>query len=341
MTLSESRYHKRKKRKMRKWVKWTIGIVVFLIVAVVALGGYTLSQVYDAAKESFNGLDRPGEKSELRESAVTIGEDPISILLMGIEDYSSGGENGRADTQIVVTLNPDKNQMTMVSIPRDTRVYVDNVGKWEGYHKINATYTYGAISGYGANKSAVETVEKLLHIPIDKYVAVDFKGFAEIVNALGGVSIDVKHGFWEKNIFNDNKRIYFEEGPTKLNGAEALAFVRMRKRDVNTVYSRMERQRQFIKAAIDEAVSAGTIFKIDEIADVLGKHVETNLKPTEIYALERAYSSMKSGSIRTLNLEAVIGGSGYKVLKEESLSEVTRKLRKSLELPIEAGATSN
>src|SRR5699024_3081592 len=95
----------------------------------------------------------------------------------------------------------------------------------------------------------VETAEDLLGIPINEYATVDFDGFRDIVDALGGVNIDIKKGFWEENIYNNNKRIDFQAGPANLNGEEALAFVRMRKRAVNSEYPREERQRQFIQAA--------------------------------------------------------------------------------------------
>ncbi|WP_254901246.1 LCP family protein [Tuberibacillus sp. Marseille-P3662] len=323
---------RRKAKRPKKWLKRTLLTVLVIVLICVIYGCYVLYQTYGAYKDAHEDLGRSGDKSALRNEAVTVGDDPISILLMGIENYSSGGKNGRADTQIVVTLNPEKDKMTMVTVPRDTRVELNNIGKYSGDHKINSSYTYGELTDYGGNRKAVETVEKLLDVPIDKFVAVDFAGFRDVVNALGGVTVDIKHGFWEENIFNDNKRIYFKEGNTKLDGEEALAFARMRKRDVNTIYSRDERQRQFIKAAIHQTISAGTIFKVDDISNVLGEHVNTNLGPREIYALQKQYSSM-SKSINTLHIDGqnqTINGSAYFVPDENSLHKVGQKLRQLL-----------
>lgn len=302
-------------------------------------------QAYEAAQESYSDLDREGGKSDLREEAVTIGKDPISILLIGVEDYSSDGGHGRADTQIVVTLNPDTKEMTMTSVPRDTRVYMDNVPPSisVGYHKINASYTYGSMmEDYTGNKLTVETVENLLNIPIDEYATVNFTGFRDIVNSLGGVTVDVKEPFWEKDFFNNDERIYFEEGKQRLNGEEALAFVRMRKRAVNHVYSRDERQRQFIRAAINEAVSAGTIFKAGEISDILGANVETSLTASEAYALQKAYSSIDSESIKTIKIDGqdrYIDGISYFIPAEGALDETSRQLRRALDLPVESVTT--
>ncbi|WP_186576837.1 LCP family protein [Aquibacillus kalidii] len=331
--MNEKRIHRKKNK---SWKKRLLYIFLFFLLVVIGIGAYVFIEAYQAADNSFEDLQRAGDKSELREEKVTIGDDPISILLLGIEDYSSNGKNGRADTQIVVTLNPDTNKMTMTTINRDTRVELTRVEKYAGFHKINAAYTFGELSGYGGNKHAVEAVEDLLDIPIDKYVAVNFEGFRDIVDVFGGVTIDIKEAFWEKNIYDNNNRIYFEQGPAHLNGEEALAFVRMRKRDVNAIYSREERQRQFIQATIDEAISAGTILKVGEISDVLGKNVQTNLKPKEIYALEQAYSSMDPDSIETLEIEGnpneYIGKYSYFVPYEESLTEVSQRLKSELGL---------
>ncbi|WP_099157604.1 LCP family protein [Virgibacillus ndiopensis] len=335
--MAKLRTERRRQRKKSKWKKRILYSLLTLFVIIVGIGVYLAFHTYKAAKESYEGLDRPGEKSELREEAVTIGKDPISILLMGVENYATNGKNGRADTQIVVTLNPKTNKMTMTSVPRDTRVMLpeEGAGQYAGFHKINSAYTYGSITGYGGNKLTIEMVEDLLDIPIDEYVAVDFEGFREIVDSLGGVEVDIKEGFWEKNIYNNDKRIYFEEGSAKLNGEEALAFVRMRKRAVNNIYPRDERQRQFIKAAISQAISVGTIFKVGEISDILGKNVETSLKPSEIYSLQKVYSSIDASGIETFNIDGsnqMVNGSSYFIPTDEGVSEVTRKLRKELEL---------
>ncbi|MFD1362880.1 LCP family protein [Lentibacillus salinarum] len=327
----------RKHKKDKRWKKWTLNILLLLIVIVIGLGIYLFNQIYNAAQGSYKGLDRPSNKSELREQTVDISDEPISILLIGTESYSSNGKNGRADTLIVVTLDPKDKELTMTSIPRDTRVEftVKEAGKYAGFHKINAAYTYGSISGYGANKLTVETVEDLLDIPIDEYITVNFEAFRDIVNALGGVTVDIKKGFWEKNIFNNDKRIYFEEGLERLNGEEALAFVRMRKRDIAVEYTRMERQRQFIKAAIDQAISAGTIFKVGEISDIISKNVKTSLKPSEIFALQQTYSSMDPTSIETFDIKGsneMIDGLSYFIPTEEGLNRVARQLKQILKL---------
>ncbi|SHN23932.1 LCP family protein [Gracilibacillus kekensis] len=329
-----------KNRKKKSWKKRILWIFLIILAIVIGYAIYLFSTVFGAAQESHHELERPEGKSELREETVTIGDDPISILLIGVEDYETDGENGRADTQIVVTLNPDTNQLSMTTVPRDTRMEFtqEEAQQYAGTHKINAAYTYGSIYNYkdsetnGGNMLTVKKVEELLNIPIDEYVTVNFDGFRKIVDALGGVTVDIKEPFWEKNFYT-NDRIDFEEGVSKLDGEEALAFVRMRKREVNSIYSREERQQQFIQAAIDQAISAGTLFKVDELSSILGENISTSLSPNEIYQLQRSYSSMNSSDINKYEIEGSnqrLNGIYYFVPTDEGLSTATLQLKEEL-----------
>ncbi|GAB4074778.1 hypothetical protein GCM10028778_22810 [Barrientosiimonas marina] len=289
----------------------------------------------NAFDQSQVDLNRENDKSDFRNKSVTIDKDPISILLMGVEDYSSDGKHGRADTQIVMTIDPETHDMNMVTIPRDTRVTIENAKEYTGTHKINAAYTYGSITGYGAEKLQMETVENLLNIPIDHFVTVGFDGFRDIVDALGGVDIDIKEGFWEKNIYQNDERIYFEQGDTHLNGEESLAFVRMRKRSVNASYGRDTRQRQFLKATIDQAISAGTIFKVSDITDILGKSVKTDLAAKEIFALEKQLAAKNDLSMKTIEIkgtEKTVNNGSYFIPEKTDLEEVSQQLRQVLGL---------
>ncbi|QGH35590.1 LytR family transcriptional regulator [Gracilibacillus salitolerans] len=344
--MSELRTDRKNRKKSNKWKKRILWIVLLLFISVIGYGIYLFVNVYGATKESHEEIVRPDGKSELREDEVTIGDDPISILLIGVEDYETDGQNGRADTQIVVTINPNTNQMTMTTVPRDTRMEfsAEEAGQYAGFHKMNASYTYGSIFDYGANKLTVEKVEQLLDIPIDEYVTVNFDGFRDIVDALGGVTVDIKEPFWEKNFYVGGEKIYFEEGESILNGEEALAFVRMRKRDVNDIYSRDERQRQFIQASIDEAISAESLFKVGEITDILGENVTTSLSASEIFNLQKAYSSMNSSNIKTFEIEGgdqKIDGTWYFIPSEEGINTTSQQLKQELELELEEGNTSD
>lgn len=326
---------KKREESKKKILRVTKIVSILLLLVVFSYAGFIFIKMKNAFDNSTVNIERTGDKSELREEEVSFNNDnPISILLLGIEDYSSKKQDGRADTQMIITLDPNTNDINMVTVPRDTRVNIENAGEYSGIHKMNSAYTYGEITGYGAAKLQIETVEKLLNIPIDNFIAVNFEGFRDIVDAFGGVSIDIKKGFWEENIYN-GKKIKFKQGTAHLTGEESLAFVRMRKRAENATYSREERQRQFLKATIDQAVSAGTIFKIGQIADILGKNVETNLSVKEIYALQKKYTKSNNLSIKTLEIKGAdkrVDGSFFYIPEEKSLKKVSKKLRNILKL---------
>lgn len=329
----------RRKRNQSKKIKskvfkWTLLCSLLLFFVASSYGVFAFVKVKDAFERSLINLDREGNKSELREEGITLSEDPISILLLGIEDYSSVSKVGRADTQIVFTLDPTTKEMNMVTIPRDTRVYIENAGEYTGIHKINSAYTYGEITKYGSSKLQIETVEKLLNIPIDHFIALKFDGFRDIVNAVGGVNIDIQEDFWEFD-FYDKTKIEFKQGQEHLTGEEALAFVRMRERPVNSIYSRDERQRQFLKAMIDQTLSAGTLFNIGEISDILGENIQTDLTVKEIYELQKQYIELKNLKINTLDIKGsdqIVERSSFYIPEENSLKEVSQKLRSILNL---------
>lgn len=339
----ERKLRRSKKAKPKnRIIKITLIVIVILLLTVTSYGAYAFVKFKNAYDSSKVDLKRDGNKSELREEDVSFKKDPISILLLGVEDYSSEAENGRADTQMVITLDPDTSEISLITVPRDARVNIENAGEYTGIHKINAAYNYGSITGYGAIKLQLETVEKFLNIPIDNFIAVNFDGFRDIVDALGGVTVDVKEDFWEDNIY-DKKRIDFHKGESHLNGEEALAFVRMRYRPINASYSREERQRQFLTATIDQAKSTNTIFKIGQIADILGENVETDLNPKEIYALQKQYLNAKNISTKTIEIKGqdqYIGKVSYFMPDMESLEKVSMELRKILKLKEESFKTN-
>lgn len=332
--MENSRVKKNRKSKKKKALRWIIATSIVLLLVSISYGAFAFFKVKNAMDDSKVDLQRKNNRSELREEEVTFSKDPISILLLGIEDYSSKKKDGRADTQIVMTLDPNTKKVHMVTIPRDTRVSIENAGEYSGIHKINSAYTYGKITGYGEAKLQVETVEKLLNIPIDHFMAINFEAFRDVVDALGGVTIDIKEGFWEENIYN-KKKIHFKKGEAHLSGEEALAFVRMRKRMENATYSREERQRQFLKATLDQTLKTGTILKVGQLSDILGKNIETDLTINDLYALQKQYSNLNNLSIHSIDIKGkdqLVEESYYFIPEKQSLNEVSDSLRTLLKL---------
>lgn len=314
----------RKRKRRKSIVKKIIAFIGIMFLAVMAYGGYVLYEAYSASQASYQMLNR-GEKSDLRQNAVAVTKDPISILILGVEDYSSGGENGRTDSIMLATLNPHSKSVKLLTIPRDTRVEI--IGK-DKMDKINHAHAFGGTD------MAIDTIEDFLDIPIDYFVKVNFEGFIDIVDEIDGVTVDVPFDFTAHTTVPGG-RAHFTEGKMHLNGEEALAYARMRKDDPRGDFGRGERQKQVLKAAIDQAMTVSTLFKVDKISDHLGENIETNLKPTEILALQQKYGSIDTSLIDNLTLEGhdeYIRNIYYFIPDEESLESTKIKLKVHLEI---------
>ncbi len=315
---------RRKGKKRKSGLRKLFWFFTFLFVVVLAYGGYIFYEAYVASQSSYRSLER-GEKSHLRESTVTIADDPVSILILGIEDYATGGENGRTDTLILVTLNPHSKSMKMLSIPRDTRVEIADKGTID---KINHAHAFGGTD------MAIHTVEQFLDVPIDYFITMNFEGFKDIVDEVGGVTVDVPFDFSEKTT-KKGEKAYFKQGPMHLTGEEALAYARMRKKDPRGDFGRNDRQKQVLKATIDQAVAMSTLFKVDNIANHIGKNVQTNLKPLEIVALQKKYRNIDTSLIDNLTLEGTDHYENkvyYFIPNEASVDSVKIRLKVHLDI---------
>src|SRR5699024_10812252 len=152
------------------------------------------------------------------------------------------------------TLNKDDNSVNLLSIQRDSYVYVPEVG-YEP--KINHVHSYGG------TESARETVENLLDIPIDYYVKVNFEAFIDVVVVIDGITFDVPLELSEPDSMDKADAIHLYPGVQELDGEEALALARTRKMD-NDI-ERGKRQQEIIKSIIDKSTSLSSILKYDDI----------------------------------------------------------------------------
>jgi polyisoprenyl-teichoic acid--peptidoglycan teichoic acid transferase len=329
------RQYKINKKNKKKRKKSKIGcLLLFVILGVIGYTAYILYSAYHAASQSFEELER-GKKSKLREEMIEISKDPFSILLMGVETYSSGGTVGRSDSLIVATLNPKDQTMKLLSIPRDTRVFIPKKNITD---KINHAYVYGQ------KELTIETVEQLLQIPIDYYATVSFEGFKNIIDEIGGVTVEVPFDFWEDSDTKPKRKIYFKKGEMKLNGEEALAYARMRKRDPRGDFGRNDRQKQIIVAAIDKLKSPTIVFKIDDIARHIGENVETNLSISKALALQKVYSKLDSSKIEKLSIsgnDLYIDGVYYFEPDPVELDKIRNILKAHLNQDVSKGTLSS
>src|SRR5699024_8211476 len=213
--------HHKKKRKLRKRVFF---ILIPLIVFLSAFGyaAYLYMQADSVLSDAYE--DTGKEKSDLREKVVDPKFDNVSVLIMGVDssDVRENAETARTDTMMVATLNKDDNSVKLLSIPRDSYVYVPDVG-YET--KINHAHSFGG------PKATIDTVENLLGIPVDYYARINFSAFMDVVDAVDGITVDVPYEFTEQDSSDKPDKVHLYEGEQELDGEEALAFARTRKMD--------------------------------------------------------------------------------------------------------------
>lgn len=297
--------------------------IIWSIVAIVLLlgGGYVLS-VYVSFNSAYKEMHTPleDEKSEKREEKVEIkNDDPFSVLLLGVDEREQ--DVGRSDTIILMTANPRLGTIKMLSIPRDTRVEI--VGN-NTVEKINHAYARGGIP------MSIATVENFLNVPIDYYVQVNMEGFLEIIDALNEVTI-------ENDMDLTFGKYHFPEGKVSLTGEEALIFSRIRYEDPRGDFGRQIRQKQLIEAIMNKAASTTSLWKFNDIFDVLGENVKTNFTLTQLLELKSKYSKMNQ-NIEQLNFEKGtgrrIGKPWYYLPDEGEVATFSKELNEHLDLPV-------
>ncbi|WP_246942790.1 LytR family transcriptional regulator [Bacillus pinisoli] len=303
------------KKKPKKWLWILLSVIGALIIGISAYVYSIYHSVQQTANQMFEQPKR--ERSEKRlEKVEFVEKDPISVLIMGVDERAN--DRGRSDTMIVMTVNPELQSMQMVSIPRDTRTEIIGKGIQD---KINHAYAFGGTD------MAVETVENFLDIPIDYYVKVNMESFKEIVDAVGGVTVNNPFEFKEGGLT-------FIKGEINLNGEQALAYARMRKQDPRGDFGRQDRQKQIIMGVIQKGASFSTLGKHDDILAVLGKNIKTNLTFEQMVDLQANYKEARH------NLEQFqINGGGqtinriyYYVVPETERLSLSEKLNKHLNL---------
>jgi LCP family protein required for cell wall assembly len=213
----------------------------------------------------------------------------INILFMGI-DARKMETNSRSDTMILASIDTKANKIAMVWIPRDTRVEV----KKNHYDKINSVnYLQGP-------EAACKVVGDLLDIRVDHYVVTNFAGFAKIIDILGGVTLDVETDMFHKDP-DPQLRINLSPGVQKLNGQNALGYVRYRGTPTADI-GRTGRQQKFVKALADEMLQGKTILKLPELLPELAKNIHTNIPLSDMMAMAKLAKDFDSLEIYTQTL---------------------------------------
>uniref|UniRef100_UPI0038B59934 LCP family protein n=1 Tax=Plantactinospora veratri TaxID=1436122 RepID=UPI0038B59934 len=232
-------------------------LITLLVLALLGGGGAVAAGLYVHSLES--GIERVEAFDAVPEESrpVKVAKDAKNILILGSDTRDPSNTGGsRSDTIILAHLPADRSSAQLVSIPRDTWVNVPKSkdGKHGGRDaKINAAYAWGGIP------LMVQTVEKFTGVRVDHVALVDFAGFKEIVDALGGVQITVEESFTSTHSLLPSGRREFKKGTQVMDGAQALDYARERYAFKDGDFARIRHQQQVIRAILDKAASGGTL----------------------------------------------------------------------------------
>ena len=258
------------------WLSSKKGIVLVILavfVATFSIGAVLGEQFKNLFSESIESKDLKGE--------------PFNILFMGI-DARDNKSNTRTDTMILASIDPKNKKVAMVSIPRDTHIK-DSKGRNEKINFIN--YDKGP-------EAACKVVAELLDTEVDYYVLTNFAGFGKIVDALGGVDIDVETNMYHWDVSNI---INLKKGNQHLNGDQALQYVRYRGGPTADI-GRTQRQQKFIKALANEMFKAKTILKLPALIPEINKYVRTNIPLKDMVYMANMAKKFDSSSITAQTL---------------------------------------
>ncbi|MCE5287144.1 MAG: LCP family protein [Pelosinus sp.] len=204
-----------------------------------------------------------------------IGEDKVNIMVMGVDER--GDDVGRSDTLFVLSIDKKTKQVSMLSIPRDTRVNIPG----HGFDKINHAYAFGG------HKLTQKSVEGLLGMPMDYYMVINMAGFKKIVDAIGGVDIDVEKRMYYDDPYDDDGGLHINlrSGLQHMNGDTAIQYVRYR--DEEGDIGRVGRQQKFMRAVLTQAASPTIITKLPGIISGLNSAIKTDLSTSEMLNLAK------------------------------------------------------
>jgi LCP family protein required for cell wall assembly len=223
------------------------------------------------------------------DSGMMVAQDKMTVMIMGVD--SRADDVGRSDTLMVATVDPNKKEAALLSIPRDTRVKIAG----HGYDKINHAYAFGG------HKLSKDTVEGLIGVPIDYYILIDIKAFSRIIDAIGGVDIDVEKRMYYEDPYDDSEGhplvINLRPGMQHMNGETAIQYVRYR--DEEGDLGRITRQQKFMKAVLDKLATPSIITKLPTLIQEISSAVKTDMSVSKMISLAGIVKDAKEKGLKT------------------------------------------
>jgi LCP family protein required for cell wall assembly len=296
-----------RRRRRRVLPRVLIGVAALLVLAVAATAVYLVNIDRSVTKNITRGIDLPSETASPGEPSTPKPETgTLNYVLLGSDSRDPENEgNGRSDSIMVVHLNAKRNKAYIISFPRDMYVAIPGYG----HNKINSAYSFGGAP------LMVRTLEDLTGVKMNHVVVIDFDGFIQLTDDLGGVTVT------NKTTFSSHGYDY-PKGKITIQGHRALWFVRERHSLPGGDLDRAENQRNVIKAIVEKGLSAGVISDPAKFTTFLGnvaKHltVDNSLSDSEIRSTA---FSLRLSAKDILLMQAPI--SGFAMIGGQSVDQV-------------------
>jgi LCP family protein required for cell wall assembly len=307
---------RRYKKRLRK------GRLFFSLVLICLLMG----SCFAAGMRIYNRFFRPrAQVAETKDDGLTTEgfSKRINVLLLGTDDGDSEdfGTDApkRTDAMLLVSIDPEHNQVAVLSLPRDTRVTIP--GR-RGHDKINAAYAYGGVP------LAKKTVSNLLQVPINHYMQVDWKGFIKVVDMLGGVDLNVEENMDYEDPYADLK-IHLKKGQQHLDGEKAGEYVRFRHDEMGDI-GRVKRQQNFMKALAKQAFTVTNMVKLPMIIGTATEYVKTDMDFIQLVKAANSLRAFGDGGVNSASLKGDfgdIGGVSYWVTTPSKIAATLDELK--------------
>ncbi|MBS4898381.1 MAG: LCP family protein [Streptococcus sp.] len=299
-----------------------------LAVTTIGLGAYgltILNQSTNTLSKTYKGI---GD-----ENNVIAENKPMTILLMGVDTGSGSREDqwvGNSDTMILVTVNPQTRETTIMSLERDILTNITQDGETV-QAKLNAAYAQG-----GA-ELAIETIQDLMNIHIDRYAMINMKGLVQLVDKVGGITVNNPFDF--DISIEENEPEYTAKippGRQEIDGEQALVYSRMRYQDPEGDYGRQKRQREVIEKIIKKVLTLDGLSNYQGIIEAVSDNMQTNisLDTNSLMQLMGYRDALKNIRMEQLKGEdaTLADGGSYQIVTSEHLLKMQNILRKSLGL---------
>lgn len=304
--------------------KWGAAIVLLFLI------GWTGSVidssliVWQTATQMYQPVERlssePRQKTMGIQRAQTAAPPPPRVfLLLGVDRERTSRDKGRTDVIMLAIVNESQKKITLLSIPRDT--YVEIAGQ-KSKDKINAAYRFGV-------DTTIATIENFTGVVIEHYVLFHFDGFVKVIDAMGGVELDLDTAVAQE--------LHLPPGIRSLNGEQALEFARFR-HDVAGDFGRNARHQQVVKAVLAQSKERLTPGAIEPMLDILGQNVKTDLTFSEMVSLASELRGFSAEQVDMLKYKASTARFGpqnlsYVIIDEQEQERVRQLLQQECSRP--------